>query len=315
MLPPGMTRRARSNALAEADSRRIVCARAGVVSMSPPRPSCLKNTSGAYVPIERQRNKCSSRTFPSEFGTDHGLGASMNKEVPLNERLRAGLPELGGQLALAGQYLTQYPQDVAVCSMREIARRAAVPPVTLVRLAQRLGLSGWRELREHYVDGVLAHSATGASAATRNIESARAIVAATRASAGLLDFAQAFLAAEQELLRVAFAELNKAALGEAVSLLAEADRVFVVGRRTPFPAAFALAYALRKARPGVVLLDDAGGVPESEFEDVGPQDVLIAVTFAPFSRVTWTIAELDASSGARIVAISDIASAPVLSLA
>lgn len=239
----------------------------------------------------------------------------MNKEVPLNERLRAALPELGGQLALAGQYLTQYPQDVAVCSMREIARRAAVPPVTLVRLAQRLSLSGWRELREHYVDGVLAHSATGASAATRNIESARAIVAATRASAGLLDFAQTFLAAEQELLRVAFAELNEAALGEAVSLLAEADRVFVVGRRTPFPAAFALAYALRKARPGVVLLDDAGGAPEAEFEDAGPQDVLVAVTFAPFSRVTWTIAERAAASGARIVAISDIPSAPVRRLA
>jgi DNA-binding MurR/RpiR family transcriptional regulator len=227
--------------------------------------------------------------------------------------LQALLPGLGAQMAAAARHMIAHPQDVAVFSMRELARRAGVPPVTLVRLAQRLGLPGHAALRRRYVERVRAGHVFGA-AAERNIRAARGIAAAAR-GAGPRDFAAAFFAAEHAILQQAEAGLDAAALEEAAALLAGARRVFVAARRTPFPAAFALAYALRKARPDVVLLDDMSGAPEAPLEDAARGDVLVAITFAPYSRVTRALADRAAASGARIVAITDSAGAPVARLA
>src|SRR5215471_4918975 len=46
------------------------------------------------------------------------------------------------------------PDDVALLSMREQARRAGVPPATMTRLAQRLGLEGYDEVRTLYAGAV-----------------------------------------------------------------------------------------------------------------------------------------------------------------
>lgn len=228
--------------------------------------------------------------------------------------LTALLPELGSQMAGAARHVLAHPEDVAVFSMRELARRAGVPPVTMVRLAQRLGLPGYAELRRRYVDGVRAGRLFG-PAANRNADAARDIAATAARTTGALGFAGEFFAAEQEILRRSLAKLDEAALEEAASLLAQARRVQVVGRRTTYPAAFALAYALRKARPDVFLADDAAGAPESFLEDVTAGDVLVAVTFAPYSRTTQNLASAAAKAGARIIGITDAPSAPLGKLA
>jgi DNA-binding MurR/RpiR family transcriptional regulator len=243
-----------------------------------------------------------------------GKSAEMD-EAETTAALRMLMPELGGQMAEAARYLVAHPEDVAVYSMRELARRADVPPVTLVRLAQRLGLPGYSGLRRRYVETVLRGGQRADPAITRNVESARAIVAAARAGTGLLELAEAFFAAEHEVLRKALAGLNEQSLGSAAELLATAPRVFVVARRTPFPAAFTLAYALRKARQGVMLLDDAGGAPEAALEDAAAGDVLVAISFAPFSRITDAMARRAVATNARIIVISDTTAAPLRELA
>lgn len=228
--------------------------------------------------------------------------------------LTALLPDLGTQMAGAARHILAQPQDVAVFSMRELARRAGVPPVTLVRLAQRLGLPGYAALRRRYVDGVREGRVFGA-AATRNAEAARGIADAIARGSGAKGFAAEFFAAEHAILGSAEASLDAAALEEAAGLLAGARRVFVLARRTPFPAAFALAYALRKARPDVLLLDDIAGAPEAALEDAERGDVLVAVTFAPYSRTTLGLARQAAEAGLRIIGLTDAHAAPIGRLA
>jgi DNA-binding MurR/RpiR family transcriptional regulator len=228
--------------------------------------------------------------------------------------LTALLPELGTQMAGAARHVLAHPEDVAVFSMRELARRAGVPPVTLVRLAQRLGLPGYVELRRRYVDGVRAGRLFGA-AATRNADAARDIAAAAARNEGPQGFAAEFFAAEQEILRRTLARLDPAALEAAAKLLAGARRVYVVARRTPFPAAFAFTYALRKARPDVFLLDDMAGAPETPLEDLAAGDAMVAITFAPYSRMTLGLAGRAAKEGAKVIGICDSPTAPLGRLA
>ncbi|WP_419897725.1 MurR/RpiR family transcriptional regulator [Roseomonas sp. USHLN139] len=231
---------------------------------------------------------------------------------PLTDAIAALLPLLSGPIAAAARHVLAHPEDVAVFSMRELARRVEVPPATLVRLARRLGLPGYGALRRHYVEGVRqGHAgAVGGVAATRNLSRARSLAAA--APPGI---AEAFLAAEQEVLRQSLRGLAPAALEEAVALLAGAGRVYVVGRRTAFAPAYSLAYALQKARPGVALLSDIGGAPEAALEDAAPGDVLVAITSAPFSRPVIGLAEQAAAAGARVIAIAEAAIPPLRRLA
>jgi DNA-binding MurR/RpiR family transcriptional regulator len=232
-------------------------------------------------------------------------------DFEMTEAIRRLLPELGGQMAEAARYLVSHPEDVAVHSMRELARRADVPPVNLVRIAQRLGLPGYSDLRQRYINDILRGGARPPSAATRNVESARAILATARAGNGHLAFAESFFAAEQEVLKSAQTGLTEAKLARTAQILGTAPKIFVVGRRTAYPAAFTLAYALRKARPNVRILDDTAGAPESELEEAAPQDVMVAFTFAPFSRLTDSLARRAAAAGATIIGIADSQAAPL----
>ncbi|ONG56653.1 hypothetical protein BKE38_05630 [Pseudoroseomonas deserti] len=236
----------------------------------------------------------------------------MTPPESVTDALAALLPALSGPIAAAARHMLAHPEDVAVFSMRELARRVEVPPATLVRLAQRLGLPGYDALRRHYVESVRrGHvGGIGGIAATRNHNSARTLAAAEAGG-----FAEAFLAAEQEVLRQALRGLAAAPVEEAVALLAEARRVHVAGRRTAFSTAYALAYTLHKARPDVVLVGDMAGVSEAALQDVVPGDVLVVVTFAPFSRPVIGMAERAAAAGARIIAIVEAAIPPLKRLA
>src|SRR5690348_1496914 len=71
-------------------------------------------------------------------------------DVPIAERLLAVFDDLPAQHQVAARWLMDHPDDAALLSMREQAKRAGVPPATMTRLAQRLGYDGFDGLRELY---------------------------------------------------------------------------------------------------------------------------------------------------------------------
>src|SRR5258708_9954595 len=75
---------------------------------------------------------------------------------PLNASIVEAFDILPPQLQTAARYMLDRPDDVALLSMREQARPAGVPPATMTRLAQRLGLEGYDQEREHYAATVRA---------------------------------------------------------------------------------------------------------------------------------------------------------------
>src|SRR5512139_1666444 len=71
-----------------------------------------------------------------------------------NDRLKAGFDALSPQLKEAARWVIDNPDEVALLSTREQARRAGVTPATLTRLAQRLGMDGYEGVRRLYADAV-----------------------------------------------------------------------------------------------------------------------------------------------------------------
>ncbi len=219
--------------------------------------------------------------------------------------------ELSGQSIDAAHYLINNAEEIPFLSMREVARRAEIQPVSLVRLAQKIGYSGYIELRQQFIDTIPKRNQRDTQSIKRNELSARALIAEIGGEPDLRAFVNAFFAAELAIVEQARAHLSEERLQRAAELLATAPRVYVIGRRTAFTPAFTLSYALHKARPQVIVLDSPGGAPESSLDDIVPGDVLVAVTFAPFNRLVHRLAKKASLSGAQIIAITDSFAAPI----
>jgi DNA-binding MurR/RpiR family transcriptional regulator len=219
--------------------------------------------------------------------------------------------ELSGQTVDAAHYIINNSDELPFLSMREIARRASIQPVSLVRLAQKLGLSGYGELRQQFIDTMPERSLRDSESVTRNERSAQALISELGTGSDLKAFVDSYFASELNIVAQAKANLTEDDLDRAAEFLARAPRVYVIGRRTAFTPAFCLAYTLQKARPFVTLLDFPGGSQDGPLGDITTGDVFVAVTFAPFNRLVHRLAKKASASGAQIIAITDSYAAPI----
>ena len=94
----------------------------------------------------------------------------MEGRGPLNAAIVAAFDVLPAQLQTAARYMLDRPDDVALLSMREQARRAGVPPATMTRLAKRLGLDGYDSVRQLYAGAVRAGTLGFAGKAVAQVE-------------------------------------------------------------------------------------------------------------------------------------------------
>jgi DNA-binding MurR/RpiR family transcriptional regulator len=74
-------------------------------------------------------------------------------------------------------------------------------------------------------------------------------------------------------------------------------------------------YAYSLFRDNGVLLEDRAGSFASELLEIGAGDVLLAVSFEPYSIETITTAEAARATGARILAVTDAEFSPLARLA
>jgi DNA-binding MurR/RpiR family transcriptional regulator len=208
----------------------------------------------------------------------------------------AGMPP---RLQAAARFVLEQPQDVALLTMREQARRAGVPPATMTRLAQRLGLSGYEELRGSYA-AALRKSAVSYEAKATRLVAHRDV---KRPQALVADMAQS-LAAHLGALGEGEAA---ARLAQAAATLGSARHVYCLGLRSSFPVAFLYHYICGLAGCPVTLLDGAGLT--------GMDVPLLVVSVKPYTRAAVEAAKRARDSGLRLIAITDRGTAPLAAIA
>lgn len=221
-------------------------------------------------------------------------------------RLRQLMPTVRGAASRAIQFMIAERDEVPFRSMRELAKRAGVPPVTLVRIAQRLGFAGFEQFQEVYVDALVKGEGRNRGRAAELVSLAQ--------KKGSLGFAAQFAERELELQRSTIGALTERQLDAAVKSIVAAERVAVMGRRPFYAVAFSLAYSLRKIKPGTQLLDSGGGA-SLEVAGIGRKDVFIGFTSHPYSRITLGVARNARRQGASIIAITDSENAPLAHIA
>lgn len=224
-----------------------------------------------------------------------------------SSRITDAFDSLPPQLQAAARFVLDHPDDVALLSMREQARRAGVPPVTMTRLARQLGFGDYQEFRDLHA------SALRRSPPPRSGFSDRA---------GSLQQNQklkgdAALAAQigwtmAEHVATGHDDTGIAAMTEAARQIEKARRVYFLGLRSCHAVAFHANYVYSLFRDNGLLLDGAGDTGCDALRHAGAEDVLLAISVAPYATATIERTAYAANEKrVGIIALTDSKVAPI----
>lgn len=218
--------------------------------------------------------------------------------------LRQRRPTLPKRLKQVADHALAHLDDMAFGSTAQIAARAGVQASTLVRFAQALDYSGFSQLQEVFRTRL-----------RRQVVDHRERLAALRkadtAEGGAFALLEGFAHASEESLDRLRAGMAPSDLEAAVTLLAGAQTIVLVGARRMFPVVSYLAYAFGKLGIRAVLVDNLAGLGPEQAGIAGTGDVVLAVSYAPYAALTVEIAAAAHRRGVPVLALTDSALSPL----
>ncbi|MGE3066520.1 MAG: MurR/RpiR family transcriptional regulator [Hyphomicrobiaceae bacterium] len=226
---------------------------------------------------------------------------------PLHQEFSALVNDLPAQQQAATRWILRHPQEVALYSMRHQAREAGVTPVTMTRLAQRLGFKGYDDIRALYVKNLRKMSEGFSERADIMLRRHRS--RGKQALAVDLFEAMATQVLDQRRVDVG------AALADAVDVLLGAERILSLGQRSSYAVAFQFWYVCSLAGFNVQMVDGPAAAGGDVLHGVGKSDALFVVSVSPYTRATLEMARIAAARGVRIVALTDSDASPLSRLA
>jgi DNA-binding MurR/RpiR family transcriptional regulator len=210
---------------------------------------------------------------------------------------------LSPELQRAARWLLQHQAALALHSMRTSAREAGVSPATMTRLAQRLGFDGFEALREPF----MRHLASNAAIATPR----RVARSATGGSPPAGEVESLHVARQLDNVASVRALNTPQALHEAADLLLQARSVGFLGMRVCHGVAVHIQYLHSLVATNGLLLDDRGGTLADQITRLGKDDVLVAISQAPYTRQTVEGVLLARQQQVQVVALTDSPLSPI----
>ena len=217
------------------------------------------------------------------------------------ESLTQVLPKLSPQMKRAAALVIDNPGAIAVNSMRAMASEARVSPPTMLRLAQRLGFSSYEDFR-----AVFKQSIAGTGYRTRAVHLRRTterggisgLVSSTAdaAARGIERFHDPAFARDVE--RIADLMLN-------------ARRTFLLAAGSCYGQITTFQYVVRMALPTVELVPVSSATLGENFAIAGANDLVLGVSFSPYSRHVVDAVRLAAARGIPVAAVTDQRSSPL----
>ena len=214
------------------------------------------------------------------------------------EAFRERLLDLNGQLPRRLQqcadHVATHLDSIALSTVAQVAQGAGVPPSAVMRFCQIMGFSGFAEMQRLFREA-LSRAAPDYATRLANLKAG----GAGQPSALVAEFVEAGRLSMEALAR----DLNETALNQAVDTLAQAQTIHLAGFRRSFPVASYLAYVFDKLGVPAVLHDGVAGLGNRSI--LRPGDALLAITFAPYSEETLSLAAHARDNGLPIVALTD----------
>jgi DNA-binding MurR/RpiR family transcriptional regulator len=228
--------------------------------------------------------------------------------LTLKQRIGERAGSLPRRLTQVATYALEHPDEIAFGTVASIAIAANVQPSTLVRFAQTLGYQGFTDIqdvfRSRLRDRILNYDERIEHLRQSNIKASKASV--------IFD---GFSDAAAKSLNDLREKLDATKLEEAVSALAMAETIYLVGLRRSFPITSYMSYAFGKLGIRNNLIGAMGGLAQEDVSFATSKDVILAISFTPYASETVSLTQACHVRNVPIIAITDSPFSPLTPLA
>lgn len=213
------------------------------------------------------------------------------------QRLLEGYDELPGKLQIAARYIIDHPHEVGINTMRNLAAEAGIHPNCFVRLARKIGFSGYEELRERFRDFVR----SGLGSSTDRVKNLQKLQNKGGTSGVVAGIAESILNNHMQTVQA----LDMRALEKAVQWMWDSDRVYVLGLGAGYPLAYNFWYVARMIREHFILIPRHGSLAMDDMLHAGTGDLLFCMTFQPYRVDILDILRFAKRHGVKSIGLSD----------
>ena len=204
------------------------------------------------------------------------------------------------------RFFTQNPNVIALESINAIAEKCGVHPSSLVRFAQNLGYTGFKQLQ-----GVFQTRLATAAPGFRERISALESELSRNTSDGNKGFLKDLVVRDIASLHGLLDSVTEESLTAAAKLLTTVQTIYIVGQLRSEPLALLLRYLLTMLHRRVVLLDPAGGLAQEMAQTMGERDALVSIAFRHYAKEVVAITDLAVVNGTAVIAITDSPLSPL----
>ncbi len=208
-----------------------------------------------------------------------------------------------GQRRIAA-FITENYEKAAFMTAGKLGQSAGVSESTVVRFASDIGYEGYPEMRRAMQELVKNRLTT-----VQRIEVARDMITGS-------DVPEVVLNSDISKIRHTLDELDRAEFDRAARTISRARTIYIVGVRSSAVLSGFMGFYLNQLFPDVrVISQSAFSEIYEQILHIGPEDVLVAISFPRYSRRTIMAMRYARDKGAKIVGITDSESSLVAQLA
>ena len=225
--------------------------------------------------------------------TERPLPATYEEMV---HEISANYDRLSKRLKQIAGYALDHPNDFALDTIAETARKGDVQPSALIRFAQAFGFDGFSDVQRLFQQRLLDARPSYASRLSAVRDSGE------NTPWALLDrFVEGNMAALEHLRQ----EIDPEKLEQAIRLLSNAEVIHILAMRRAFPLAAYFFYSVTTMGRRAQLVDNVGGLSAEQQVQIGARDALLVASYSSYTAEVVHAAEQTLQRGIPVVALTD----------
>jgi DNA-binding MurR/RpiR family transcriptional regulator len=218
--------------------------------------------------------------------------------------IEEGLPGFSkGQKRIANYILNHYDK-AAYMTASKMGQLVGVSESTVVRFAIELGFDGYPDMQKSLQELIRMKLTS-----VQRVEVTNSLI-------GEGDVLEKILMSDAEKIRRTLEEVDRDAFEAAVDKIVAAEKIYIIGVRSSSSLAGFLNFNFRMIFDNVKFVQTTSGSEMFEqIMSIGPNDVMIAISFPRYSKRIVNAVEYAHNAGADVISLTDSHQSPIAGVA
>lgn len=218
--------------------------------------------------------------------------------------IEEGMPGFSkGQKRIANYILDHYDK-AAYMTASKMGQLVGVSESTVVRFAIELGFDGYPDMQKSLQELIRMKLTS-----VQRVEVTNSLI-------GEGDVLEKILMSDAEKIRRTLEEVDREAFEAAVDKIVAADKIYIIGVRSSSSLAGFLNFNFRMIFDNVKFVQTTSGSEMFEqIMSIGPNDVMIAISFPRYSKRIVNAVEYAHNAGADVISLTDSHQSPIAGVA